>query len=77
VFLGDDVTPIGRGDTNCSGSLTGQDVTYLVSYFRGQQDCPCSRCSGDANGDGNVIGSDVTFLVRYFSGIGAAPRPCD
>jgi hypothetical protein len=77
ITIGDDVTPINRGDTNCSGSVTGPDVTYLVNFFRGVQDCPCSRCAGDSNGDGNVIGSDVTYLVRYFSGTGNAPRPCD
>jgi len=77
VYIGDDVTPYNRGDTNCSGSLTGPDVTYLVNFFRGQQDCPCSRCAGDANADGSVIGSDVTFMVRYFSGTGPAPVPCD
>jgi len=77
IYLGDDVTPIGRGDANCSGNLTGPDVTYLVNFFRGLQDCPCSLCAGDANGSGDIIGSDVTFLVRFFSGIGPAPVPCD
>ena len=77
VHVGDEVTPIGRGDAICSGTLTGPDVTYLVNYFRGMQDCPCSRCAGDANGSGTIIGSDVTYLVRYFSGIGSAPIPCD
>jgi len=77
VFVGDDVTPINRGDTNCNGTRTSSDVTYLVNFFRGIQDCPCSRCAGDANGDGNVFGSDVTFLVRFFSGSGPTPRLCD
>lgn len=77
VHIGEDVTPIERGDTNCSGNLIGSDVTYLVSYFRGLTECPCSLCAGDANGDGVIIGSDVTYLVRYFGGLGPPPPPCD
>jgi hypothetical protein len=77
ISIGDDVSPYPRGDANCNGSLTGQDVTYLVNFFRGTQDCACSHCAGDANGDGLIIGGDVTYLVRFFSGFGPRPRDCD
>ncbi|MCP4582053.1 MAG: hypothetical protein GY839_10570 [candidate division Zixibacteria bacterium] len=77
VNVGDDVTDAPRGDANCSGAVLGSDVTYLVSYFRGQQKCACCLCAGDANNSGDIIGSDVTFLVRYLSGLGPAPDPCE
>jgi hypothetical protein len=77
VYVGNEVTPIDRGDSNCNGSLIGSDVTYLVSYFRGMAECPCSMCAGDANGDGSIIGSDVTYLVRYFANLGDPPPPCE
>jgi hypothetical protein len=76
IYIGDDVTPIDRGDANCDGRLIGSDVTYMVSYFRGLRTCPCSLCAGDANGDGRIIGSDVTYMVQYFAGNNPLPGPC-
>jgi hypothetical protein len=64
-----------RGDANCSGTLNGLDVVYLVSYFKGSGHGFCCLCSGDANSTGSVNGVDVTYLVSYFKG-GPAPGPC-
>jgi hypothetical protein len=65
-----------RGDANNSGGLNGLDVTYLVSYFKGQASlCTGCPCLGDANNSGNVNGLDVVFLVAYFKGLGPAPDP--
>ncbi len=52
----------------------GNDVTYLVNYFRGfESSYPCMLnglfASADINGDCQVIGSDVTLLVNYFRAI--------
>jgi len=60
---------------NWPPSIIGNDVTYLVNYFRGIETIqPCHLegfwASADANGDCNVIGSDVTKLVTYFRGAG-------
>ncbi|UCE67272.1 MAG: hypothetical protein JSU85_04465 [Candidatus Zixiibacteriota bacterium] len=68
-------TNLVRGDANCSGTLNGLDVTYLVSYFKGGPSiCLGCPCLGDANSSGGVNGLDVTFLVSYFKG-GLAPDP--
>lgn len=86
VLIGPDVTGMGvddttlilHGDANCNGMVLGSDIVYLVNYFRGFQDCPCSKCAGDANDDGNILGSDVTWMVRYFRGEGPdEPIPCE
>ena len=57
---------------NWPPTVLGNDVTYLVSYFRGiNEACMLSGfyASADVNGDCMVIGSDVTTLVNYFRGI--------
>jgi hypothetical protein len=64
-----------RGDANCSGTLNGIDVVYLVQYLKGVGPSFCCLCSGDANGSGTFNGIDVTFLVAYFKG-GPPPPPC-
>ncbi|MCP4582933.1 MAG: hypothetical protein GY839_15085 [candidate division Zixibacteria bacterium] len=61
------------GDANGDGMVIGSDVTYLVQYFRGQNDPPDPLLAGDANGDCLVIGSDVTYLITYFRGLGEPP----
>ena len=61
------------GDANGDGRAIGNDITYLVQYFRGNNPAPYPFLSGDANGDCQVLGNDVTYLVRYFRGIGPAP----
>jgi hypothetical protein len=65
-----------RGDANCSGSLNGLDVVYLVAYFKGLGPGFCCLCSGDANSSGSVNGVDVTYLVAYFKGFNDPPAPC-
>jgi hypothetical protein len=65
-----------RGDANCSGTLTGLDVTYLVRYFKGSPNGYCCLCSGDANSSGTVSGVDVTYLVGFFKGRLPQPAPC-
>jgi hypothetical protein len=64
-----------RGDANCSGALLGADVTYLINYFRGLVDRPCSLRAGDANAGGSITGADVTYLVNYFMRDGPPPPP--
>ncbi|HBC46896.1 MAG TPA: hypothetical protein DEO84_07680 [candidate division Zixibacteria bacterium] len=65
-----------RGDANCSGTLTGLDVVYLVAYFKGSPNGFCCVCSGDANSSGSVNGVDVTYLVGFFKGQRPHPAPC-
>jgi hypothetical protein len=65
-----------RGDANCSGALTGSDVTYLVRFFKGLNEGYCCLCSGDVNNSGTVSGVDVTYLVGYFKGQRPHPAPC-
>jgi len=77
VDVGSDVTPILRGDANCDSHQVAGDISYLVQFFSGNVDCPCSFCAGDANGDGFIVGGDVTYLVNYYGGINPTPRPCD
>ncbi|UCE65822.1 MAG: hypothetical protein JSU85_13320 [Candidatus Zixiibacteriota bacterium] len=63
-----------RGDANGDGNLSGLDVIYLVSYFKGGPP-PDPMEAGDANGDGMTNGLDVVYLVAYFKGIGPPPPP--
>jgi hypothetical protein len=76
------------GDVNGDGVTSGQDVTYLNSFFHGgAAPIPDIRCdipsypppyymSADVNGSCNVSGSDLVYLVNYFKGIGPAPVCC-
>ncbi len=77
VYVGEENTPVPRGDVTCDGMVIGGDVTWLVNYFRGLSDCACSRCAGDANNDGSIIGGDVTYLVNYFRGLTPSLEPCE
>jgi hypothetical protein len=54
------------GDNNGDGEVRGNDVTYLVRYFKGYNPAPEPLIRADVNGDCLVTGSDVTKLVRYF-----------
>ena len=75
------------GDVNMSigawpPAAIGNDVTYLVNFFRGLP--TSSSCllngfwaSADANGDCSVIGSDVTKLVNYFRRTTTSLAHCD
>ena len=66
-----------RGDANCSHSVNGVDVVYLVAYFKGLGNSYCCLCTGDANSSGTVNGVDITYLVSYFKGQVPPPLPCD
>ncbi len=61
------------GDVNDDGQVMGNDVTYLVRYFKGVGAPPPVEVDGfypaaDANGDCHNLGNDVTYLVAYFKG---------
>ena len=66
-----------RGDANCSGSVNGIDVVYLVAYFKGIGNSYCCLCTGDTNNNGSVNGIDITYLVAYFKGQVPSLAPCD
>jgi hypothetical protein len=62
------------GDANMDGKNTGNDVTYLVNYFRSAPtSIPCYFngdagllwASADANGSCDITGNDVTKMVNY------------
>jgi len=61
------------GDANGNGEVHGNDVLYLISYFRGANPPPSPYLNGDANGDCNVDIGDITYLTRYLKGIGNPP----
>ena len=61
------------GDVNADGALTGQDIVYLVQYFRGEQMPPMPYLAGDTNGNCLVTGQDVTYFINYIRGIGNSP----
>lgn len=61
------------GDANGNGEVRGNDVLYLVSYFRGANPPPNPYLNGDANGDCNVDMADITYLTRYLKGLGDPP----
>lgn len=67
------------GDVNGDGSVIGSDVTYAVTYFRGDGTPPPYSvwlessqswlyAAADANGSCSFIGSDITYLVNFFRG---------
>jgi hypothetical protein len=62
------------GDANMDGKNTGNDVTYLVNYFRSAPTTvPCYFINGtsllwasaDANGSCDITGNDVTKMVNF------------
>lgn len=61
------------GDANGDGILLSSDVTYLISFFRGQLPAPDPFLAGDANGDCDITGYDLTYIINYFRGIGPPP----
>jgi hypothetical protein len=61
------------GDANGNGEVRGNDVLYLVSYFRGANPPPNPYLNGDANGDCTVDMADITYLTRYLKGLGDPP----
>lgn len=49
-------------DTNCDGSINGQDIAGFVAALNGNPN-PCSPCNSDANGDGSVNGQDISAFI--------------
>ena len=56
------------GDVNGDRELNGNDVTFLIIYFKGFGSPPEPLLAGDANGNCRLTGSDVSYLVAYFKG---------
>jgi hypothetical protein len=75
VFSAGDTNTSGirPGDANNNGEVRGNDVLFLVAYFRGDNPPPYPYLNGDANGDCSVDPSDVMYLIRYLKGIGDVP----
>ncbi len=53
-----------RSDANCDGFLLGSDISYLISYLRGEIPCPCTLRAGDTDADKLIKESDIESLVR-------------
>jgi hypothetical protein len=72
------------GDVNANNSVNGIDVTFFVSYLKGDDAPPysCDNGSGpffvaaDANGDCATNGIDVAYMVNFFKGQGDIIRYC-
>lgn len=50
-------------DTNCDGSVNGQDIQGFIAALGGNPS-PCSPCNSDTNGDGSVNGFDIVGFVE-------------
>ncbi len=50
-------------DTNCDGSVNGQDITGFIAALGGNPS-GCSPCNSDANGDGSVNGQDIDAFIN-------------
>lgn len=48
-------------DTNCDGSINGQDIAPFVNILNGAT--PCCPIAGDANGDGSANGQDISGFI--------------
>jgi hypothetical protein len=66
-----------RGDANCSGSVNGVDVVYLVNFLKGIGPSFCCLCTGDVNNSDSVNGIDVTYFINYLKGAAPPLAPCD
>ncbi len=49
-------------DTNCDGSINGQDIGGFIDALSGNPD-PCSPCNSDADGNGSVNGQDIDEFI--------------
>ncbi len=54
-------------DTNCDGSVNGQDIQGFVQALQGAPSS-CSPCNSDANGDGSINGLDIEAFVACLTG---------
>jgi len=74
------------GDINGNGVFNGIDVTYGVSYLKGQGDPPAVSCdcpphgtlypAADVNGNCLFNGIDIIYAVSFLKSIGAPPASC-
>ncbi len=74
------------GDANGNLIFNGLDVTYGVSFLKGEGPAPpdsidCSfhgliLAAADANGSCSFNGLDIIYSVNYFKGIGEPPVSC-
>lgn len=84
-----DSLPVGfyiPGDSNGSLGFNGLDVTYSVSYLKGQGpappdtvDCPghgLIAAAADANGSCGFNGLDIIYCINFFKGFGGPPTYC-
>jgi hypothetical protein len=62
------------GDINCDCNVNGLDVTYIVGYFKGQDNpLPPNIYLADINGNCQINGVDVSYFVNWLRGAGAPP----
>ncbi len=54
-------------DTNCDGSVNGQDISHFVALLSGGGQT-CSPCTGDTNADGSVNGGDIGLFIECLGG---------
>lgn len=54
-------------DTNCDGSVNGQDISGFVDALNGNPS-GCSPCNSDADGNGTVNGQDIDDFVACLGG---------
>ncbi len=59
--------PCAPCDTNCDGSLNGQDIGNFISALAGTLACPCSPCVGDADENGSINGQDIDNFIDCLS----------
>ncbi len=62
LYLSLAAQPCAPCDTNCDGSVNGQDIANFVAALSGSPD-PCSPCNSDTNGDGSVNGMDISGFI--------------
>lgn len=65
--------PARRGDANGDGSVTADDVFYLINTLFASGPAPIG--SGDANSDGSLDVADLFFLINYLFATGPPPAP--
>ncbi len=54
-------------DTNCDGSVNGQDISNFIAALGGNPN-NCSPCNSDADGNGSVNGQDIDDFVACLGG---------
>lgn len=54
-------------DTNCDGSVNGQDIGGFIDALAGNPN-GCSPCNSDADGNGSINGQDIDDFVACLGG---------